>query len=464
MKVKYSFKTHPDPHQLDALKRAVKHNRYGLFFQQRVGKTKVAIDFCGVKAMSNKIKKVLIVCPLSVRTEWIAQIEEHLGAEHEALLYPKIPKSRKSLLRKTSKPEKLTFIVTNYDVISHDVDALVRWKADVIIFDESHLIKTHSSKRSKAAYKLSKSTTRVLLLTGTPIPKRWYDIFGQFRALDDTIFGSSWTKFRLKYALMGGYMGKEIIGCADYDAISAIIANHSIRVLRSDVFDEPSTDTPVIPVDFEPKARALYDELRKQYVAELDNESFVTASMATTRLMRLQQFCGGFIKTDEGDIVQVSSAKLNVLKDLVRTKVDGGEQVVIFHRYTAEGDAIRKALAEFRVSSINGSVDETNRKKARDTFQEGGLDAIVVQIATGAMGITLDRAHINIFYSLDFSLSNYQQAKDRIMGRNQHSDVTNYFIVVEKSIDAKVMKTLKKDEDIASSIQDKWRWLLKEEE
>ena len=78
------------------------------------------------------------------------------------------------------------------------------------------------------------------------------------------------------------------------------------------------------------------------------------------------------------------------------------------------------------------------------------------------MGISLDRAHINIFYSLDFSLSNFQQARDRVMGRNQKNDVTNYMLAVDKTVDKKIMKTLEKDEDIASSISDKWRVIFDE--
>ena len=136
-----------------------------------------------------------------------------------------------------------------------------------------------------------------------------------------------------------------------------------------------------------------------------------------------------------------------------------GEQVVIFYRFTAEGQAIHKALEGMKITygAINGSISEQDRTAYRDKFQDGKIDAMVIQIATGAMGISLDRAHINIFYSLDFSLSNFQQARDRVMGRNQKNDVTNYMLAVDKTVDKKIMKTLEKDEDIASSISDKWR-------
>lgn len=460
----YTFKTKPDPHQMAALKRALDKRRYGIFFQQRVGKTKVAIDFCGATLAKEWSNKVMIVCPLSVRTEWITQLKEHYPYAHNAYLYPSDKKKRYKLLDDTLHTSDPVFIIINYDILSNDIGELIQWNPDTVVFDESHMIGRHNSHRSKAAAKLGKAAKNVLLLTGTPIPKKWYHIYGQFRAMDEKIFGKSYFKFINKWGIKGGYMGKEIVGCSDMEGISEVIAEHSIRVLRTDVFDEPKIENVLIPVDLSSKARSMYDELRKSFILELSAKDVVVADLAITRLMRLQQLCGGFVKTVDDEIIQVSEDKLDVLVDLVRTKYEGDEQVVIFHRYRAEGAEIVNRLSKFcKVVEMNGSVCEADRRKARDKFQAGEVDAIVIQISTGAMGITLDRAHINIFYSLDFSLSNFQQARDRVMGRNQKSDVTNYFIAASKTVDEKVMRTLKNDEDVASKIADNWRWIVEED-
>ncbi len=468
-KWEYKFKTSPDPHQVLALKKALKAKRYGIFFQQRVGKTKVAIDFCGVKYLSDNARRVLIVSPLSVRSEWVIQIEEHLplNIQKNTLMwiYPDTIKRQNSMYEIINAESLcMNIVIINYDKLSTQTERLIKWSPDIIIFDESHLLKNPNSKRSKQSYKLAKNTDSILLLTGTPIPKHWYDIFSQFKIMNEHIFGSKWTTFKNKYAIMGGYMGKEIVGCEDYDEIADKIGKHSIRVLRKDVFDEPNVEFVTLPVELEPKARKLYDDLRKQFVIELEGMHTVTADLAITRLMRLQQLCGGFTTTDDGELIKISTAKLDTLKDLVQTKKEGGEQVVIFYRFTAEGDAIRNTLEHVGIKTgvINGRVKEDDRTKIRNMFQAGGLDAIVIQISTGIMGIPLHRAHINIFYSLDFSLSNFQQACDRVMGREQKNDVTNYMLAVDKSVDKKIMKTLKENEDIASTISDKWRVVFDE--
>ena len=457
----YTFKTKPDEHQVVALKRALNHRRFGIFFQQRVGKTKVAIDFAGCVWLKDHHCKTLIVCPLSVRSEWESQIAQHYPFKCDVFTYPKTPDKRRELLKKTKDASTPVFLIVNYDLINNDEDFLRPWNPDTVIFDESHLIGHYNSARSRAAARIGEVAKNVLLLTGTPIPKKWYHIFGQFRAMDNRIFGKSWSKFIKEWGVKGGYMGKEITRCTDYEQLSKIIAQHSIRVLRKDVMEEPNVEDVFLTVELSPKTQRVYDDLKKKFMVELTSASVVTADLALTRLMRLQQICGGFITDDDKNVVPVGTEKLDVLEDLVKTRVEGGEKVVVFYRYTAEGKAIVGRLSKIApVAILNGSVTEEDRKRARDAFQTGESDVIVVQIATGAMGVSLDAAHINVFYSVDFSLSNYLQARDRVMGRNQKSDVTNYFISAKKTVDERVMHVLSHDEDIASKISDSWRWMM----
>lgn len=460
--MEYLFKTEPDKYQKVALERALKQRKFGIFFQQRVGKTKVALDFCGNLPTTSKPLKILVVCPLSVRLEWVHQLSIHFPNEYKAALFSKDLKF-KAALEESFKGSKPVFVIINYDIIAKNFKYLNSLKFDVMIFDESHLLSSPTSKRSRTAFKLTKDIENVLLLTGTPIPKRWYNIFSQFRVMNSTIFGTSWTAFKDNWAILGGYMGKEIIGCTDYDGISKAISEHSVRVLRADTFSEPNIEDVMLPVILSPKPRKQYEALKKQFIVELENETKVTADMALTRLTRLHQFCGGFVKSDEGEVIQVSKDKLDAAKDLIHTIIEGGEQVVVFYRYTSEGQNLLRELTSITpkpIGQINGRISENERKYFRDKFQAGESDIILIQISTGVMGISLDKAHKNVFYSLDFSLSNFLQAKDRVLGRNQKHNVTNYFLVVDKTVDVRVINILRKDEDIASKVSDTWKLLL----
>ena len=465
MTTRYKFKTPPSREQKIVLKRAIQRERYGIFFQQRVGKTKVAIDFCGFKHMQKGVCKVLIVCPLSVRQEWEAQIAQELPDSIQRLvaLYPDKPKLVQDLLKTTRQTNKLTFVIINYDKLTSQYQKLSWWGADIIIFDESHLLKRHTSKRSTYAAMLTVKRPMVLLLTGTPITKSWSDIFSQFRVMDDTLFGRRWGAFRMKYAVMGGYMGKEIVGCTDIDEIKEIIKNNSARVLRKDVMKEPEVEHITLKVPFEVEAYTRYKELKKLWVTELQSGEVVSADLAVTRMIRLQQFCGGFATGENGQVEEISRAKAKLLNDIVHTKVEGNEQVVVFHRFKAEANLIKDVLSSYKVGFYNGAVSEDKRQIVKQEFRDKKIDVIVVQIATGAMGVSFDTAHVNIFYSLDFSLMNYLQARDRVMGRGQTSEVvTNYYLAIDNSIDLKLIDVLTKKEDFATAVIDNYRAIIKE--
>ena len=122
-----------------------------------------------------------------------------------------------------------------------------------------------------------------------------------------------------------------------------------MRVLRKDIFEEPKVESILLTVDLEPNTRRVYDSLRKTCIADLAKEKRITADMAITRSIRLRQLCGGFVTTDEGDVEQISTAKLDLLADLVETRVEGSEQVVIFYVYTPEGKAIRDMLIKKKI-------------------------------------------------------------------------------------------------------------------
>lgn len=472
----YKPKGKIDACQVEALRRALKREKYGIFFEQRLGKTRVAIDFCGIKQISRGIKNVLIVCPLSVVFNWEDQIKEYYPTKaYYVSHYPQNPEKRDAFLQGVSinnvvNPGIINFIIVNYDKLALcrgnkyvEVKRLLHAiNIDVIILDESHFIRNVSTRRYKALKELVPSVPMRLLLTGTPIAKNFYDIYGQFSIMNYNAFGMKWAEFKRRFCIMGGFEGREIVGCSQPEMLATIMEENSIRVLRKDVIEEPAVEDVVIPVQFERLAQTTYDSIKKQFLAEFKSGATITADLAIKRILRLHQCCGGWVTDDAGQLISISQAKLKTAIDLVDIHADANEPVVIFHKFTPEGEALCTSLRNkgLRVEALNGSVVPAKRKAAIVAFQAGGLDAIVIQISTGALGIKLDRSHINLFYSMDFSLSNYLQAKDRVMGRGQKHDVTNYFLCVKGSVDHKIINTLRKNKDMAEAIADNYAWAI----
>lgn len=255
-------------------------------------------------------------------------------------------------------------------------------------------------------------------------------------------------------------MGKQIIGYQNEDYLLKMLAEGSVVAQRRDVMEEPEFEIIPIRVPLEPKARAVYDKLRKEYLVQLDSGEHIAPSIKLTLMLRLLQIAGGFVNTDEGTIRRISTAKFNYCKDLVSTILDEGKKVVIFAKFLPEIQALSAAFPESVV--IHGGIPETQRLEARLAFQnDPSTSVIIVQIDSGGEGVSLAAAHNIIFYSLSYSLTSYIQAKSRVLGREQQSGVVTYYhLMAENTLDENLTKGILRGEDYTSLTTEKLRELL----
>lgn len=196
----------------------------------------------------------------------------------------------------------------------------------------------------------------------------------------------------------------------------------------------------------------------KESYAELSGGE-VTATNILTRLLRLSQLTGGFIGNDETSAVeQVSSAKLSALEDILDGIMAEGKKLVIIARFVPEIKAICRLLEKrkLRYSYIAGGVKDREGQVA--AFQnEPEVTAFVGQIATAGLGITLTAASTMVFYSLDYSMSNFEQAKARIHRVGQRMPCTYLYLVARGTVDEKVLAALGDKADLARTLVDDYR-------
>ena len=205
-------------------------------------------------------------------------------------------------------------------------------------------------------------------------------------------------------------------------------------------------------------AKMLYQSLLKDSYAELTRGE-VTITNVLTKLLRLSQLTGGFIGSDESSATeQVSSAKLDVLDDIVDSVLEEGKKVVIIARFVPELKAICRRLEKkgIRHSLIMGGV--RNRDEQVAQFQtDPDVPVFVGQIATAGLGITLTAASTMVFYSLDYSMSNFEQTKARIHRAGQRMPCTYLYLTARGTVDEKVLKALKSKADLAKTLVDDFR-------
>lgn len=431
-----------------------------------------AIAIAGAAYAAGKIERLLVVAPTSVVAVWPKELQEYAEFKYtcRTLLGDKT-----SRLKQLSDLEKFPFkalkvAVINYESTWRDgiFEALQEFDADMIIADESQRIKTHDAAQSKAMHQLGDQARYKLILSGTPVQNNAIDIYSQYRFLDPTVFGKNFYQFRNRYAIMGGFNRRQIVGYKDMDDL--IRREHSIafRITKEEAIDLPEQTFEVRHIQMDKKLADLYQRIKRDSYAEIETGGQITATTVLTKLLRLQQLAGGFLVTDDAAKPQlVSTAKLEALSDIAQDYVvDGGKKLVIFARFVPEVKAIidlmKKVLPDRKKAvSIYGEIKKEDRGAIVQQFQTDPDTVVFVgQIDTAGTGVTLTAADTCVYYSKNFNYAAYEQSLSRIHRIGQRNTCTYIDLVMEKTVDEMINRALAKKEDIAKTVVDNWRDLF----
>lgn len=442
---------------------------FGLLFEMGCGKTLTAIAIAGAGYQMGKVERLLIVAPTSVVAVWPKELQEYAKFKYtcKTLLGEK-----KQRLKQIDDLIKFPFKALKVAVINYEstwrpeiLEKLKEFDADMVIADESQRIKTYDAAQSKAMHELGDQARYKLILSGTPVQTAAIDIWSQYRFLDKSVFGDNFFKFRGRYAIMGGYGNKKIVGYKDLEGL--IKKEHSIafRVTKDEALDLPEQTFETRKIQFNQKEKNLYERIKKDSYAELDGGGHITATTVLTRLLRLQQLAGGFLVQDDAQKPQlVSRAKLDALADIIEDYVIGsGKKLVIFARFIAEVKAIMELAGkvlpkELKQVAIYGDIKKEDRGGIVKQFQEDPNTVLFIgQIDTAGTGITLTAADTCVYYSKNFNYATYSQSLSRIHRIGQKNCCTYIDLEIEGTIDELISKALSRKEDMAKTVVDNWR-------
>jgi len=244
---------------------------------------------------------------------------------------------------------------------------------------------------------------------------------------------------------MGGYQSKQITGFQHLDELERLMSQITFRV-GSEVLDLPPATHVTYHCDLCPEARRVYKSVEDDFVAEvLDGR--ITATNALVKLIRLQQIANGVVKTDDGIQSRVDDAKRKLLADTLED-MGKDEPVVVFCRYHLDLDAVHEACVAvgFESLELSGRQDDLAR------WQKGTGQVLAVQISAGGVGVDLTRARFSIYYSLGFSLGDYEQSEKRVHRPGQTRPVEYIHLVARNTVDVKIMRALARRAAIVESI------------
>lgn len=437
---------------------SLKSRGAALLMEMGTGKSLTSIAITGTLSQAGRIRRVLIVAPLSILGVWEEEFQKFADFPYALAVLSGSSAKKLDTLRHMNGTA-LQVVVVNYESAWRLEKALTTWHPDLIIADEGHKIKTHNIAASKAMHRMGAKASYRLLLTGTVITNKAIDVFSQYKFLNPAIYGNSFYAFRNRYFDMVGYGNHTpVLKKSMEGELTEKLHSISYRATKAECLDLPETTDVIRQIELEPAALRIYRGLVKESYAELAGGE-VTATNILTRLLRLSQLTGGFLGNDETAAVeQVSAAKLSALEDILDGAVAEGKKLVIIARFIPEIKAICKLLEKrgLGYSCITGEVKNRDEQVAR--FQnEPEVMAFVGQIATAGLGITLTAASTMVFYSLDYSMSNFEQTKARIHRVGQRMPCTYLYLVARGTVDEKVLAALESKADLARTLVDDYR-------
>lgn len=450
----YTFKTKPFNHQLQCFNFFKQLHVGGLFLEMGLGKTKIVIDLITYHFAFGNIKKILYVCPNSVienvKDEFA--LHSHVKFEIAELVGPKAKRIAKL-------EDNYDVYIINYEAVRSLEQELMKAKFDCIICDESARIKNPQAQCSKTLHKLGREAKYRYALTGTPITQSAIDIFSQYKFLEPTIFGPSYYAFRNKYAVMGGYLNKQIIGYRQLDDLENKLFSTAIRFTKQECLDLPDKVYEVKQFDLTNEEREIYDKIKEEIFYDLKLEEGmngrVSAPLIITKLMKLNQLCSGFLKTDAREDIYFMSSKLLLLKEILEDIT--AHKIIIWCNFLANIRMIHDLLDGMKIDHVcfSGETKQSDRAALIQKFQtHPGCRVFVGQIQTGGLGINLTAASYVIYYSNTYSLANRLQSEDRAHRIGQTNKVTYIDLVARKTLEKSILKALKKKSDLAREVID----------
>jgi len=476
--MKFKYKTEPYEHQRVALEKSHSQRNYAYFMEMGCGKSKVLIDNITWLYEGGHIDTAIVVAPKGVYRNWqISEIPAHLpeDIEHEVYVWNPNPNKTQTnhLTEGVTQREKLRILLVNVEgfatpKVRKYLEMFVRGSAFLLAVDESTTIKNPKAKRTKALVALGKGASFRRILTGSPVTKSPMDLYSQCEFMSKELLGhDSYYSFQGRYAItrtqrMGNHSFQQVVGYRNLDELSTKLDRFSYRVTKEDALDLPDKVYTIRHVALTDEQLKHYMSLKNAAIALLDDGELVSAPAVMTQLLRLQQVLCGHLMTDDGELVEFKTKRLDALLETIEEMAG---KVIIWSRFRYDIKAIvatlAKAYGSGSVVSYFGDTTDEQRQNAITSFQFGDARFFVANPQTAGYGLTLTAATNVIYYANDFNLETRVQSEDRCHRIGQKNTVTYVDFLSKGTIDEYIVKSLRAKIDLSAKTlgEEARKWL-----
>lgn len=447
----------PMVHQIQTADFATVNRKLFILNATGTGKTGAVIWAMDYLIKRGYVKRVLVICPLSVIKVWQDELFS-LVPHYSTGIMTGEKARRRNILNSSAQ-----ICVINFDGVSsfyhhdkkeHTKSSELKGMFDLIIVDEASAYRNAGTERYAALDYINEIDTRLWLMSGTPTPNAPTDAWALTRLVSPSRVPGSFNLFRETVMIPAGKY-KWVAKIGAMEEVRKVM-QPAIRFEKADCIDLPPITYNDRHCDMSEDQRAMFLAMKERMKHEAEDGT-ITAANAAVKIIKLQQICCGVVKDDDENPVFVNAKpRLDLLLELVQST---NNKVIIFVPFIHAMHLVQKHLEKHGISTalVNGKVSSNERSEIFTAFQNRPDPvALVAHPAVTAHGLTLTAADTIIWYAPIYSLEYYEQANARIERKGQKNAMSVYHMMCHP-FEAAIYAVLKKKGSVQSALLDLFR-------
>ncbi len=414
----------PFPHQKVAIEKLLANDRFILADDMGLMKTGSSI----IASLESGAKKILIVCPASLKRNWKREIEIYTN-------------KRVLIVEGRKWGSTFDYYIINYDILKnyHIIDKkdenlkdnlIKKENFDLAIIDEAHYLSNTTANRTKLMNDILKTIPKVWLLTGTPMTNRPINYYNLLKIVDSPV-ALNWQHYVKRYCR--GYrmkIGNRTIwntsGASNLDELRERTKDILLRRLKTDILDLP--EKIISTIQLELQSTYYNEELEEFMRITKEQKGHESITITINRLMKVRQV--------------IAYEKIPYTCELIDRALEMDKKVIVFSNFTMPLDMLYEKYPKKSVI-FDGRMNSEKKNQAEIKFQnDPKIKIMFANIVAGGLGLNLTAAEIVIMNDLSFVPSHHTQAEDRAYRHGQIKNVIVYYPLFENTIEQIVYNIL----------------------
>jgi SNF2 family DNA or RNA helicase len=441
---KWTGQHKPFNHQRTTASFLTLHRRAFCFSEQGTGKTGAVIWAADWLMMTKKIRRVLVICPLSIMdSAWRADLFKFAMHRRVDIAYGSA-KKRKAIIESDAE-----FVIINYDGVEIVADTIAKANFDLIVIDEASAYKSTSTKRWKVLNGLLKPDTWLWMMTGTPAAQSPVDAYGLAKLVNPKGVPPFFSQFRdMVMSKVTNFRWEARPRAKD---IVHQVLQPAIRYTKDECLDLPEMTYVRREVELTAQQQKYYTTLANRMTMVAAGEE-ITAVNKAVAMNKLLQIATGAVYSDTGEVLEFDiSNRYRVLKEVID---EASQKVLVFVPFNHVIDLLVQKLEDDNISVgvINGAVSVGKRTQLVHDFQTKDIPRVmIIQPQAAQHGLTLTAANTVVWWGPTPSLETYEQCNARVHRAGQRHPST-VFMLQGSKVERRIYQLLSDRIDVYSDI------------